>query len=131
MLFDKLLKGLEEKAAQVPLSSAARFQLYNVSSRIANLAYAQAFAQIQRMRPLLLMSRILVRNFYEKAHAMRFHLYTFSAPSLNPDVPQDEQQIARKVHALKNRLRGRGVRRGGRGGRTELAINRDNATESE
>ena len=62
---------------------------------------------------------------------MRFHLYTFSAPSLNPDAPQDEQRIARKVQALKNRLRGRGGRRGGRGGRAELPNTRDNATESE
>ncbi|KAK7440197.1 hypothetical protein VKT23_017139 [Stygiomarasmius scandens] len=37
-------------------------------------------------------------------------------PSQSPDVPQDEQQIARNVQALKDRLRGRGGRRGGRGG---------------
>ena len=56
---------------------------------------------------------------------------TYSAPSLNPDTPQDEQKIARKVQALKDRLRGRGGRRGGRGGRAELPNTRDNNTESE
>ena len=62
---------------------------------------------------------------------MRFHLYIPPVPSLNPDAPQDEQQIARNVQALKSRLRGRGGRRGGRGGRAELPNTRDNATESE
>lgn len=62
---------------------------------------------------------------------MRIYLYIFSAPSLNPDVPQDQQQIAIKVQALKNRFRGRGGRRGGRGARAELPNTRDSPTESE
>ncbi|KAG6331518.1 hypothetical protein ID866_7567 [Astraeus odoratus] len=37
-----------------------------------------------------------------------------TAPTKSPDVPQDEQQIARNVQALKNRLRGRGGKQGGR-----------------
>ncbi|KAF8636743.1 hypothetical protein AX17_003546 [Amanita inopinata Kibby_2008] len=39
-------------------------------------------------------------------------------PTINPDLPNDEEQIARRVEALKNRLRGQGRRRG-RGGRAE------------
>lgn len=38
-----------------------------------------------------------------------------TVPTESPEAPQDEQQIARNVQALKNRLRGRGGRRGGRG----------------
>lgn len=38
-------------------------------------------------------------------------------PSLSSATPHDEQQIARNVQALKTRLRGRGGRRGGVGGR--------------
>jgi signal recognition particle receptor subunit alpha len=37
------------------------------------------------------------------------------------ELPQDEQQIARNVQALKNRLRGRGGRRGGGSSRSEKA----------
>ncbi|KAI6043069.1 SRP54-type protein [Pisolithus marmoratus] len=37
-----------------------------------------------------------------------------TAPTESPDVTQDEQQIARNVQALKNRLRVRGGRHGGR-----------------
>ncbi|KAG6879601.1 hypothetical protein C0992_000881 [Termitomyces sp. T32_za158] len=40
-----------------------------------------------------------------------------TVPSLSSATPHDEQQIARNVQALKNRLRGRGGRRGGGGGR--------------
>ena len=41
-------------------------------------------------------------------------------------MPLDEQQIARNVQALKNRLRGRGSRRGGRGvGRMDSGNGRD------
>lgn len=36
---------------------------------------------------------------------------------MDVDTPKDEQQIARNIEALKSRLRGRGRRRGGRGGR--------------
>ncbi|KAL0070640.1 hypothetical protein AAF712_002483 [Marasmius tenuissimus] len=60
-------------------------------------------------------------------------------PSDDPDIvssdaPQDEQQIARNVQALKNRLRGRGGRRGGRGGgRTfsDAGSGRDSAPTSD
>ncbi|KAI6164334.1 SRP54-type protein [Pisolithus thermaeus] len=37
-----------------------------------------------------------------------------TVPTESPDVTQDEQRIARNVQALKNRLRGRGGRHGGR-----------------
>ncbi|KAK7049282.1 hypothetical protein VNI00_005883 [Paramarasmius palmivorus] len=59
-------------------------------------------------------------------------------PSDDPDIvssdaPQDEQQIARNVQALKNRLRGRGGRRGGRGGRSfsDAGSGRDSAPPSD
>ncbi|EKM82819.1 hypothetical protein AGABI1DRAFT_89509 [Agaricus bisporus var. burnettii JB137-S8] len=38
-------------------------------------------------------------------------------PTVDVDTPKDEQQIARNLQTLKNRLRGRGGRRGARGGR--------------
>lgn len=58
-------------------------------------------------------------------------LMPLSEPTVNPDLPSDEQQIARKVEALKNRLRGQGRRRG-RGGRTETTGNgRDSVPNSE
>jgi len=50
-------------------------------------------------------------------------LMFYSVPTQSPSVPHDEQQIARNVQALKNRLRGRGGRRGGRatgGGKESL-----------
>jgi len=94
MLFDKLLKGLEEKAAQDRKS--------RLRSSIRTITEDETPSNEQD-----------------------------TAPSLNPDAPQDEQQIARKVQALKNRLRGRGGRRGGRGGRAELPNIRDNAVELE
>jgi signal recognition particle receptor subunit alpha len=94
MLFDKLLKGLEEKAAQDRKS---------------------------RLRPII---RTIIEDGTPSDEQD-------TAPSLDPDTTQDEQQIARKVQALKNRLRGRGGRRGGRGGRAELPNTRENAIESE
>ncbi|KAG6917803.1 hypothetical protein DXG01_001075 [Tephrocybe rancida] len=80
-VFDKLLKGLEDRAAQ---------------DRKARL-------------------RTGVRPTIEASTPPSDDQST--APSLPSDAPQDEQQIARNVQALKNRLRGRGGRRGG-GGRT-------------
>ncbi|KAF9052703.1 SRP54-type protein [Panaeolus papilionaceus] len=52
-----------------------------------------------------------------------------NAPSLNSDVSQDEQQIARKIQAIKSRLRG--GRRGGRGGRVVSQSGRDSPFESD
>ncbi|KAF8894449.1 signal recognition particle binding protein [Infundibulicybe gibba] len=52
-------------------------------------------------------------------------------PSLSVETLQDEQQIARNVQALKNRLRGRGGRRGGRSGRAELGNGRDSLPSSD
>lgn len=55
-----------------------------------------------------------------------------TVPSIDPDVSHDEQQIARNVQALKNRLRGRGGRRGGgRGGRADVGSGRDSVPSSE
>lgn len=47
------------------------------------------------------------------------HIYIshISDPTVDVDAPKDEQQIARNLQTLKNRLRGRGGRRGARGGR--------------
>ncbi|KAF9228661.1 P-loop containing nucleoside triphosphate hydrolase protein [Gyrodon lividus] len=53
-------------------------------------------------------------------------------PSESHEVPQDEQQIARNVQALKDRLRGRGGRRGGRGPlRAESGSGRDSTPTSD
>jgi signal recognition particle receptor subunit alpha len=55
-----------------------------------------------------------------------------SVPSQPVDAPLDEQQIARNVQALKNRLRGRGGRGGGRGvRRTDSGNGRDTHPDSE
>ncbi|KAF8654180.1 hypothetical protein AX16_003709 [Volvariella volvacea WC 439] len=42
-------------------------------------------------------------------------------PTISTDSPLDEQQIAKNVQALKNRLRGKGVRRGVKVGRVDSA----------
>ncbi|KAF8630410.1 hypothetical protein AX15_002961 [Amanita polypyramis BW_CC] len=54
-------------------------------------------------------------------------------PTVNPDLPTDEQQIARKVETLKNRLRGQGRRRGrgGKIGKTDSGSGRDSVTNSD
>ncbi|TFK67908.1 P-loop containing nucleoside triphosphate hydrolase protein [Pluteus cervinus] len=52
-----------------------------------------------------------------------------TAPALSEEVAQDEQQIARNVQALRNRLRGRGARRGARG-RVDFS-GRDSAPSSD
>jgi signal recognition particle receptor subunit alpha len=51
-------------------------------------------------------------------------------PTVNPDLPHDEQQIARKVEALRNRLRGQSRRRG-RGGRAEVGSGKDSMPSSD
>lgn len=53
-------------------------------------------------------------------------------PSQSADVSMDEETIARNVQALKNRLRGRGGRKGGRGpGRAEVGSGRDSLPGSD
>jgi len=47
-------------------------------------------------------------------HIWALLLIFLPVPTLNPETPMDEQQIALNIQALKNRLRGRGGRRGGR-----------------
>jgi hypothetical protein len=60
------------------------------------------------------------------------HIDILPVPSQPMDTPLDEQQIARNVQALKNRLRGRGVKRGSRGvGRTDVGSGRDTHPDSE
>jgi signal recognition particle receptor subunit alpha len=60
------------------------------------------------------------------------HIDILPVPSQPADMPLDEQQIARNVQALKNRLRGRGGRRGGRGmGRADPGTGRDVHPDSE
>ncbi|KAF8558467.1 P-loop containing nucleoside triphosphate hydrolase protein [Imleria badia] len=89
-VFDKLLKGIEEKAAQ------------ERKSRFRPVAHVEQDAPSPPSDDLS------------------------TLPSESPDVPQDEQQIARNVQALKVRLRGRGGRRGGRGiSRVEPGSGRD------
>ncbi|KAF8969901.1 signal recognition particle binding protein [Flammula alnicola] len=95
VIFDKLLKGLEEKAAQ------------DRKSRL----------------------RTTVRPPIETCSPPSDEHDT--APTINPDTPQDEQQIARNVQALKSRLRGRGGRRGGRGGRADLSGGRESPADSD
>ncbi|KAH9484160.1 Signal recognition particle receptor subunit alpha-like protein, partial [Psilocybe cubensis] len=91
-LFDKLLKSLEEKAAQ------------DRKSRLRSV-----------VRP--------VEDVTPPSDEPD------TVPSINPDVPQDEQQIARNVQALKSRLRGRGGRRVTRG-RADLS-SKDSPAESD
>ncbi|KAA1474879.1 P-loop containing nucleoside triphosphate hydrolase protein [Dentipellis sp. KUC8613] len=79
LLFDKLLKGLEEKAASERKS---------------------------RLRPSNRPAPELPSPHSEDVDI---------APAESSSTALDEQQIARNVQALKNRLRGRGGRRGGRG----------------
>lgn len=68
-----------------------------------------------------------------KVHFIRTHIETLSvAPShSNADV-LDEEQIARNVQALKNRLRGRGGRPGRQGqSRPDTGSGRDSLPGSE
>ena len=62
---------------------------------------------------------------------MNIRLVSALVPANDSETPLDEQQIARNVVALKSRLRGRGGRRGGRGGRIDLPSGKENAAESE
>ncbi|KAF8436962.1 SRP54-type protein [Boletus edulis BED1] len=95
-VFDKLLKGIEEKAAQ------------ERKSRLRPVTYAEPSTPSPPSDDL------------------------GTLPSESPDVPQDEQQIARNVQALKDRLRGRGGRRGGRGiSRADSGSGRDGVPTSD
>ncbi|KAJ7702343.1 signal recognition particle binding protein [Mycena rosella] len=95
-MFDKLLRSLEDKAAQDRKS---------------------------RLRPV-------VRPPVEDSSPPSEDLETL--PTQSSDAPQDEQQIARNVQALKNRLRGRGGKRGGRGpGRADTGSGRESVPGSD
>ncbi|KAF5386774.1 hypothetical protein D9615_001663 [Tricholomella constricta] len=94
-VFDKLLRGLEDRAAQ---------------DRKARL-------------------RTVARPAPEESTSPSDDQST--APSLSSDAPHDEQQIARNVQALKNRLRGRGGRRGGGVSRTASRSGVDNVPTSD
>lgn len=60
---------------------------------------------------------ILVCFFWFNYNLSGVHIR--KVPSLSSEAPNDEQQISLNVQVLKNRLRGRSGRRGGRGlGRT-------------
>ncbi|KAJ7168181.1 signal recognition particle binding protein [Mycena crocata] len=96
-MFDKLLRSLEEKAAQDRKS---------------------------RLRPVVRAS--LVEDSSPPSEDLE------TLPTQSSDAPQDEQQIARNVQALKNRLRGRGGKRGGRGGgRSDAGSGRDSVPGSD
>ncbi|PPQ99117.1 hypothetical protein CVT26_014367 [Gymnopilus dilepis] len=96
VIFDKLLKGLEERAAQDRKS---------------------------RLRPT---ARPTIETITPPSDDQE------TAPTVDPDAPQDEEQIARNVQSLKNRLRGRGGRRGPRGrGRVDAGSGRDSVADSE
>ncbi|KAG1879306.1 SRP54-type protein, partial [Suillus tomentosus] len=90
----------------------------------------------------------LLKGFEDKAAQERKSRYRQVAPALPDSSPpsddlstvpsessiavQDEQQIARNVQALKNRLRGRGGRRGGRGAtRVDSESGRDSMPTSD
>ncbi|KAG9318261.1 SRP54-type protein [Chiua virens] len=95
-VFDKLLKGIEEKVAQ------DRKSRYRSVVQVEKQASSPPSDDLETL------------------------------PSESPDAPQDEQQIARNVQALKARLRGRGGRRGGRGtSRVESGNGRDGAPTSD
>ncbi|KAH7889911.1 SRP54-type protein [Phlebopus sp. FC_14] len=95
-VFDKLLKGFEDKAAQERKS---------------------------RFRPVQQTDHI---NPSPPSDDLS------TEPSESSVAPQDEQQISRNVQALKNRLRGRGARRGGRGmARVESGGGRDSLPTSD
>ncbi|KIM87558.1 hypothetical protein PILCRDRAFT_63420 [Piloderma croceum F 1598] len=95
-IFDKLLRGLEDKAAQ------------DRKSRLRNTTRS---VDVDSTPPSDDVSTV---------------------PSQPMDTPVDEQQIARNVQALKNRLRGRGVKRGGRGmGRMDMGSGRDTHPDSD
>ncbi|KAK7023937.1 signal recognition particle binding protein [Favolaschia claudopus] len=96
-MFDKLLRSLEDKAAQDRKS---------------------------RLRPA-------VRPAIEETSTPPSEEVE-TLPTQSPDTPLDEQQIARNVQALKNRLRGRGGKRGGRGGgRSDAGSGRDSVPNSD
>ncbi|KAJ7871436.1 signal recognition particle, alpha subunit, N-terminal-domain-containing protein [Mycena olivaceomarginata] len=96
-IFDKLLRSLEDKAAQDRKS---------------------------RLRP------VVRPQIEESSTPPSEELETL--PTQSSDAPQDEQQIARNVQALKNRLRGRGGKRGGRGGgRSDVGSGRDSVPNSD
>ncbi|KAJ7197188.1 signal recognition particle binding protein, partial [Mycena pura] len=95
-MFDKLLRNLEEKAAQDRKS---------------------------RLRPV-------VRAPVEDSSPPSEDSETL--PTEQSDAPLDEQQIARNVQALKNRLRGRVGKRPGKAlGRTDAANGRDSVPGSD
>ncbi|KAH0830391.1 SRP54-type protein [Lanmaoa asiatica] len=87
-VFDKLLKGIEEKAAQERKS---------------------------RFRPIAHVEQSTPSTPSDDLSTL---------PSESPDVPQDEQQIARNAQALKDRLRGRGG-----GGRDGVLISDNESTK--
>ncbi|KAF7359352.1 Signal recognition particle binding protein [Mycena sanguinolenta] len=96
-MFDKLLRSLEDKAAQDRKS---------------------------RLRP------VVRPTVEESSTPPSEELETL--PTQSSDAPQDEQQIARNVQALKNRLRARGGKRGGRGGgRADTGSGRDSVPNSD
>ncbi|EIM90217.1 P-loop containing nucleoside triphosphate hydrolase protein [Stereum hirsutum FP-91666 SS1] len=92
-VFDKLLRGLEEKAAAERKS---------------------------RMRPIARPVTVVEPPSPPSDD-------TDTAPSQAPSAAVDEQQIARNVQALKNRLRGRGGKRGGGGGGGRSALARNDS----
>ena len=71
-------------------------------------------------------------GIYNPSATAYIHIDILLVPSQPVDTPLDEQQIARNVQALKNRLRGRGVKRGSRGaGRMDVGSGRDTHPDSE
>lgn len=79
------------------------------------------------------MIQILVRHAHHTVSCSARGLTGFHvtlrkpAPSQAPSATVDEQQIARNVQALKNRLRGRGGKRGGGGGGGRSALARNDS----
>lgn len=58
--------------------------------------------------------------------------FNLAVPSQSAETTVDEEQIARNVQALKNRLRGKGARGGRRGpGRSDIGSGRESLPGSE
>lgn len=132
-VFDKLLRGLEDKAAQVcpPHSPLCHTRFESLSRTDAHVFHIQPVLPLTLRR--LQKMQTLVRPF----ELFHIHLITnlskcASAPSQSSAEVQDEEQIARNVQALKNRLRGRGGQSGRRGrGRIDVGSGRESLPGSE
>jgi len=87
VLFDKLLKGLEEKASQVCFLVVAPETKVSISNRIANRACVRLFDSQSRPRLHLLMMRTLVIHNVLKRHEYPLSI-CFSASQRSRNSPR-------------------------------------------